>query len=108
MAKPNIEVNLEQKTISTDGRSLRLGDNFEGAGIFVIGGKGEISLELNYRKRQQFCENDESEKIYNFFQNSHNDKLKKLEIWAYREVDFNRAVFPAVAITGEFNYNISN
>ena len=63
MAKPNIEINLSEKTISTDGRSLRLEDNFEGAGIFNIGNRDdELALELSYRKKQGFHEIEEQEK----------------------------------------------
>lgn len=109
MTKPNIEVNLAEKTISTDGRSLRLEDSFEGVGIFNIGNSNnELALELNYRKKQGFCETDEGERVYNFLQDSDNNKLKKLEVNSTRKEDFNRDVFPAVIIYGKFNYNISN
>ena len=108
MALPNIKVNLSEKIISTDGRSLRLEDNFEGAGIFKIGDSDdELALELSYRKNKEFCEDDEANKVYDFFQTSSNDDLKKLDVCSTREEDFKCEVFPAVAITGKFSYNIS-
>ena len=96
-------------TISTDGRSLRLGDNFEGAGIFNMGNSDNgLALELSYRKKQGFYEIEEQKKVYSFFQDSDNSELKQVGVCSTRKEDFNRDVFPAVIITGKFNYNISN
>lgn len=113
MAKPNIKVNLSEKTISTDGRSLRLEDNFEGAGIFkILNSKNEITseiaLELSYRKNKEFHENYERNRVYDFFRTFRNDELKKLEVCSTDKKDFYFDVFPAVSINGDFDATISN
>lgn len=108
MTLPKIRVNLAEKIISTDGKSLRLEDNFEGAGIFNIGNSDdELALELSYRKKQEFHEIEEQEKVYSFFQDSDNSELRQVGVCSTRKEDFKCEVFPVVVITGKFSYNIS-
>jgi len=96
MSKPTIEIRVKQKNLSVNGKRLDLEDNFEGAGIFVISNtENEIALELNYRKKKDFCGIDEQEKIYKFLE-------KIFDVHSTNKDDFKREVYPAVAITGVF------
>lgn len=109
MAKPKIEVSVKEKMLFANGRSLRLEDNFEGAGVFIVGNKeDETILELNYRKNQGFLPSDAGKKVYNFLEMNRDDKIKKIEVYSYRPEDSNREVFPAVSIIGEFTARVYN
>ena len=109
MPKPTIEVRVKKKNLSVKGKSLNLEDNFEGAGVFnVTNIENEIALELNYRKKQGFCEIDEQEKVYEFLRNLDDNELKKAGVYSASEEDFDKEVFPAVVIMGEFNAVVYN
>lgn len=100
MAKENIEVRVRQKTLSVKGKELKLEDNFEGVGVFIIcNKKDETILELNYRKKENFSPEDEAERVDGFLRNS---KIKLRDVYSNREEDYKKEVFPAITITGEF------
>ena len=101
MENKNIEVQVEQKSLSVNKRKLNLEDNFEGAGVFIVGNKkDETILELNYRKKGDFSPDNEGKRVYKFLQDL---KIKSLDVYSNREQDYERDVFPAVIITGRFN-----
>lgn len=102
MAITNIEVKVGQKILSVGNKELKLEDNFEGAGVFIVNNKkDETILELSYRKRENFSSYNEAEKINNFLRKSKIERID--EVHSTQEGDYKREVFPAVMILGNFN-----
>lgn len=104
MVKQNIEiaVRLNQKTLSVNGKSLRLENNLDGAESSRISNSlHETALELKYSKQKDFSPENEGDKIYSFLEQY--ELSDKIDVHFYSEGDFDAEVFPAVALTGEFN-----
>ncbi len=80
MKNQNIEiaVRLNQKTLSINGKSLRLEDNLAGAESSKISDSPyETALELKYSKQKDFSPENEGDKVYSFLeQYKLSDKIK--------------------------------
>lgn len=101
MIKPTLEVEVSKKTLSIDGKKLSLDDRLTGAGISrILDTPDEIALELNYLKHK-FSQKDEGNKIYSFLEQC--KLLDKIDVDITLKKDYNTKVFPAVALTGNFN-----
>jgi len=107
MAKQNIEIaiRLNQKTLSINRKSLRLENNLARAeSSKILNSPHETALELKYSKQKDFSPEDEGDKIYSFLEQY--KLLDKIDVNFYSKEDFDTEVFPAVALTGEFNANV--
>ncbi len=107
MVKQNVEivVRLNQKTLSVNGKSLKLEDNLVGAESSRIPNSPyETALELNYSKQKDFSPEDEGNKIYSFLEQY--NLQDKVGVNFYSGEDFDTNVFPAVALTGEFDAKV--
>lgn len=104
MVKPNLEVNIAEKTLVIDKNKLSLDDKLVGAESSKISNSPEeTALELSYSKKD-FSSEDEANKIYSFLENY--NLHKKIDVNFYSKEDFDTDTYPAVALTGKFNAKI--
>lgn len=102
MAKQTIEVSVRKRTLKAGGKTLKLEDNFEGAGVLIVSNRPRESiLELHYRKNENFSQYREGDKVYAFLNSG-------AKVQACSEQDYTTEVFPAVRIVGEYNIKVHN
>lgn len=97
-----LEVKLSDKSLSINGKSLKLDDSLFFAGMSRIkGSKNESAVELKYRNKEEGFVEEEAVDIHSYLEeNGYSDNI---EAYAYPEEDF-----PTIALTGKYNGVVYN
>lgn len=96
MAKPKLEVRLNDKTLSVNGKIIALDDSlFDGRVDKVSNRDNEYALVLKYLNREDGFIGDEAGDIHNSLRKQ---GLPNIEVYSYPDVDP-----PTLAIVGEID-----
>ncbi|HUS48849.1 MAG TPA: hypothetical protein VMZ91_01680 [Candidatus Paceibacterota bacterium] len=102
MKKIQLEARLEDKTLSVNGKRVKLDDSLFYAGISrVLNRENETALELKYQNKGNGFAENEAEDIYSFLEEQ--ELSDKVQVNAYPEEDFS-----TVVLVGEMNVRAYN
>jgi len=100
MKKIRLEARLKEKTLSVNGKKMKLDDSFfSGRTSWVLNRENEDALELGYRTENI---DDEAESIYLFLEQE--GLLDRVEV----NGGYPNGQVPTVALVGEINAEVYN